>query len=199
MVGFRSTDLVALILFVGMSVVGQAAVVTPMELIRTSNDEILAVLRAHDPLDAEGEAKVYEIMDRVTDFTKMSAAAIDGVCQTDAAKCDEWKTVFGDLLRIRSIKGLGRYRADRFDYLSEEIDGGHAVVNTLAYYEGDEVTLDYELELVEDTWVIVNYVVDDVDTVRSYRRRFEQLQQQETVDEIIKRLRDRIQEFREET
>lgn len=138
-------------------------------------------------------------MDGVTDFSKMSGSAIDGICEADGAKCDEWKTVFSDLLRIRSIKGLGRYRADRFDYLSEEIDGERAVVKTLAYFEDDEVTLDYELDLIGDRWVIVNYIVDDVDTVQSYRRRFERLLQEETVDDVIQRLRDRIEEFRQET
>lgn len=199
MVGLRSTSSLVLVLLLGVIAVGQAAVSTPMEAIKGSNEAILAVLRMHDPLDAEGEDKVYAIMDEVTDFTKMSGAAIDGVCQADAAKCDEWKTVFSDLLRIRSIKGLGRYRADRFDYLSEEIDGEQAVVKTLAYFEDDDVTLDYELDLVGERWVIVNYIVDDVDTVRSYRRRFERLLQEETVDDVIQRLRDRIEEFRQET
>ena len=198
MVGLRSTSLVALCLLLGTVAVGQTAVVTPLEVIRDSNESITAVLLEYDPLTPEGEAKVYTIMDEVTDFRRMSGAAIDGVCETEAELCDEWKTVFSDLLRIRSIKGLGRYRADRFDYLGEEINGQQAVVNTLAYFEDEEYTLDYELELIDDQWFIVNYIVDDVDTVRSYRRRFERLLQQESVADVIQRLRDRIVEFQQE-
>jgi ABC-type transporter MlaC component len=173
-----------------------------MEIVRVSNEAITEILRQHDPLGSEGEELVYEVMDGVTDFLVMSAAAIDDVCvdrEVSADKCGEWKTVFGDLLRIRSIKGVGRYRADRFEYLNEEIDGERAVVNTLAYYEDEEVTLDYELESRDGSWRIVNYVVDDVDTVSSYRRRFTRLLDGESVDDVIKRLSDRIQEFREES
>lgn len=199
MVGLRSTSLAALCLLLGSVAVGQTAIVAPIEVIRESNEAISAVLHEYDPLTVEGEAKVYAIMDEVTDFNRMSGAAIDGVCEAEAELCAEWKTVFSDLLRIRSIKGLGRYRADRFDYLGEEINGQQAVVNTLAYFEDEEYTLDYELELIDEQWFIVNYIVDDVDTVRSYRRRFERLLQEESVADVIQRLRDRIVEFQQET
>jgi phospholipid transport system substrate-binding protein len=195
----RSISVATLILLIGAVAVGQTAPVEPMQVIQTSNDAITAVLSEYDPLTAEGETKVYAIMDEVTDFRRMSTAAIDEVCEAEVELCDEWKTVFGDLLRIRSIKGLGRYRADRFDYLNEEINGETAVVNTLAYFEEEEYTLDYELQDVDGQWFIVNYIVDDVDTVRSYRRRFERLLERESVADVIQRLRDRIVEFQQET
>ena len=195
-----STSLMASVLFLGVIAVGQAAenLTTPMETVRASNEAISAILAEHDPLDAEGEARVYHVMNDVTDFETMSTGAIDQICvdnELTGEKCGEWKTVFGDLLRIRSIKGVGRYRADRFDYLNEEIDGEQAVVNTLAYFEGEDIALDYELMLRDDRWLIVNYVVDDVDTARSWNRRFIRLLKTETVDDVIGRLRRRIEEF----
>lgn len=203
MARLRSISLVALVFSIAAVAAGQGAEIpTPMEIVRTSNEAITAILDEYDPLGSDGEELVYEVMDGVTDFQAMSAAAIDGVCEDreiPADKCGEWRTVFGDLLRIRSIKGVGRYRADRFDYLNEEIDGERAVVNTLAYYEDEEITIDYELESSEDTWRIVNYVIDDIDTVRSYHRRFKRLLDGQSVDDVIKRLRDRIEEFREDS
>ena len=201
---FRSSSLLALVLslFIGSAAVGQAADtdMSPMEIVRESNEEILAILKDAPVLEGEAEEDVYEIMDRVTDFRRMAEASIRDLCgDAPEEKCDEWKQVFGDLLRIRSIKGLGRYRADRFDYLSEEIDGETAEVDTLAYFEDDDVLLEYELERTENGWVIVNYIVDDVDTVRSYHRRFVRLLEDETVDDIIQRLRDSIEEHRQET
>jgi len=202
MARLRSISLWALAFSVAAVAAGQGVETpTPMEMVRDSNEAITAILNEYDPLGSDGEELVYEVMDGVTDFQTMSAAAIGEVCvdrEIPADKCGEWKTVFGDLLRIRSIKGLGRYRADRFDYLTEEIDGERAVVNTLAYYEDEEFTIDYELESDEDSWRIVNYVIDDVDTVRSYHRRFKRLLDRETVDDVIERLRNRIEEFRAE-
>jgi len=201
MARLRSISLWALVFSVAAVAAGQGVETpTPMEMVRDSNEAITAILNEYDPLGSEGEELVYEVMDGVTDFQTMSAAAINEVCvdrEIPADKCGEWKTVFGDLLRIRSIKGVGRYRADRFDYLNEEIDGERAVVNTLAYYEDEEITIDYELES-SDTWRIVNYVIDDIDTVRSYHRRFKRLLDGQSVDDVIQRLRDRIEEFRAE-
>ena len=170
-----------------------------MEIIRTSNEAILDILADNPVLEGEAEARVYEIMDGVTDFRRMADSAIDDLCHESAEKCEEWNGVFGDLLRIRSIKGVGRYRADRFDYLGEETNGDTAVVHTLAYFEDDEVTLDYELQLTGNGWVIVNYIVDDVDTVRNYNRRFQRLLREETVDDVIQRLRDSIAAHKAET
>lgn len=203
MARLRSISLGALVFSMAAVAAGQGAENrTPLEIVRESNEAITAILNEYDPLGSDGEALVYEVMDGVTDFNAMSAAAIDGICgdrEIPADRCGEWKTVFGDLLRIRSIKGVGRYRADSFDYLNEEIDGERAVVNTLAYYEDEEVTIDYELASRDGGWVIVNYVIDDVDTVYSYNRRFGRLLDAETVDDVIQRLLDRIEEFREES
>lgn len=200
---FRSSSLVALILVASMGTAAGQAVgtpVPPMEVVQQSNEEIRAILDENPVLlQGEAEERVYGIMDSVTDFRRMADDAIGDLCDAPAEKCDEWNQVFGDLLRIRSIKGLGRYRADRFDYLSEEIDGETAVVNTLAYFEDDEVTLDYELRLTDAEWVIVNYIVDDVDTVRSYNRRFQVLLREESVDDVIQRLRESIARHLQET
>jgi len=198
----RSIRFAALVLVVSVAapVAGQAAEdETPMEMVRSSNEAILAILADNPVLEGESEQRVYAIMDEVTDFRRMADAAIDDLCEDDGEQCDEWKQVFGDLLRIRSIKGVGRYRAERFDYLSEETDGETAVVSTLAHFDGEELLIEYELEPTPEGWVIVNYVIDDVDTVRSYIRRFQRLLRQETVADIIQRLRESIAEHRAES
>lgn len=205
MAKLRSSSLAALLLVTlfGSVASGQAADAggfpPPMEVIRTSNEAIRDILADNPVLEGEAESRVYEIMDGVTDFRRMADSAIDDLCHEAAEKCEEWNGVFGDLLRIRSIKGVGRYRADRFDYLGEETNGDTAVVHTLAYFEDDEFTLDYELELTGNGWVIVNYIVDDVDTVRNYNRRFQRLLREETVDDVIQRLRDSIAAHKAET
>jgi ABC-type transporter MlaC component len=205
MAKLRSSSLVALflVIFLGSVALGQAADAggfpPPLEVVRSSNEAILDILANNPVLEGEAEQRVYELMDEVTDFRRMADVAIGDLCHESAEKCEEWNQVFGDLLRIRSLKGVGRYRADRFDYLGEETDGDTAVVNTLAYFEGDDLTLDYELELTGNGWVIVNYIVDDVDTVRNYNRRFQRLLQEESVDDVIRRLRESIAEHEAET
>ena len=49
-----------------------------------------------------------------------------------------------------------------------------------------------------DTWVIVNYVVDDVDTVRNYRKQFTQLLAMKTFEQVMSQLEKKISSLEKE-
>ena len=180
--------------------VAQAAVeaTTPLDAVRGSNAAILAKFGDSDALAPEAEAEVYQIMDGVTDFAAMSEAAVGELCTADPTVCAEFGSTFAELLRVRSVKSLGRYRAERFEYIGEEVEIDTATVNTLAYYDDEEFTLDYELRRSDSGWMIVNYVFDGSNTVRGWRTRFRRLLQEESVEEVIGRLQARIAELRAE-
>lgn len=171
---------------------------TPLETIRDSNRAILRIF-AEGGNDPQTNARVYAIMEQVTDFGTMSDGAIQRFCaDLSNEKCDEFKRVFTELLQVRAVTKAGRYKANTFDYLGEEIDGDEAVVSTTAHYKDDSINLVYELERAEGRWLIVNYIVDGVDTVRSHRKQFTRLLRKETVDDVIARLRRKIAEYQAE-
>jgi ABC-type transporter MlaC component len=95
-------------------------------------------------------------------------------------------------LRVSSIKKLGRARAGRFEYAGETVTGESAVVRSYAYFNDEKVPLDYHMARRGDAWVIVNYVVDEVDTVRNYRKQFTQLLAKKTFDQLIEQLEKKI-------
>jgi len=138
-------------------------------------------------------------MNRVTDFEKISRTTIKIFCEKlSPEECEEFNRVFQKLLQISSIKKLGRYRADRFDYLGEEVDGETAVVRTIAYYKKDEIHLDYYLERMDGAWMIVNYVSDDVDTIRNYKKQFSRILRKESFRQLIDRLERKIADYENE-
>ena len=137
--------------------------------------------------------RVFEVMDGVTSFARMAGFAIDGFCEDPSdAICSDFKDTFVELLRLSSIKKLGRYRAESFEYLGQTIDGDSAVVETLARYGDDDVELVYQLRYLTDRWVIVNYVVDGIDTIKNYRKQFSRMLRVESVEEVTQRLRRRV-------
>ena len=138
-------------------------------------------------------------MDSVTSFEALGGGAIDTFCdRMTEATCREFKQVFEDLLRETAIRRLGRYRAGAFEHLGETVDGETALVKTLAFYGDDRVELDYQLEQVDDRWLIVNYVVDGIDTVRNYNRQFSKQLRRESPEQVIERLRRRKAEIEAE-
>ncbi len=171
----------------------------PLEVIRTSNQQVQEILSKHDTIDPDTEAVLFRIIDGVTDFAGIARKTIEPFCRKlTKPQCDEFNAVFQRLLRVSSIKKLGRYRADRFDYLGEDVTDSAARVRTVAYYKDDQASLDYQLELTAGKWKIVNYIVDDVDTIHNYKKQFVRLFAKNTYDQVLDRLRKKIAEYEKE-
>jgi len=171
----------------------------PLEVIRGSNEAILSIYAGAEKIDAAKEAEIFAIIDGVTDFETIATAVTERFCRDlSAGQCREFREVFIELLRVSSVKKLGRYRADRFDYLGEEVGAEEAVVSTVAHYKDERISLVYSLSRSGGGWRIVNYIVDDVDTVRNYRKQFKRLFAEKSFGEVIQRLRDRIAAYRQE-
>jgi len=172
---------------------------TPLEVIKDSNQKILDIYASHQDISREMEEAIFQIMDSVTDFNTISLRTIERFCRKmSEMECRELDRVFQELLRVSSIKKVGRYRAERFEYLGEDIDGTRALVKTIAYYEDDTYELDYHLELIDNAWKIVNYTADGVDTIRNYRKQFQKILRKESPAQLLTRLENKIQEFRNE-
>jgi phospholipid transport system substrate-binding protein len=171
----------------------------PLDVVRDSNRRILELFAKQPHPDKKTEETVNRIMDSVTDFDRISTSATGKFCEKlGAEQCRQFNELFKKLLRVSSVKKLGRYRADRFDYQGEEITGNRAVVRTVAHYQEDAVQLDYHLELTGSGWKIVNYVADGVDTIRNYRKQFTKILERESFPALAARLEKKIKEYESE-
>jgi ABC-type transporter MlaC component len=171
----------------------------PLETVRKSNQAVQSVLGLHDAITDPARVELRGIIDAATDFGTISRRVVESFCKKlTAAECEEFDRTFQELLRASSLRKLGRYRADRFEYLGEEIDGGTAVVRTLAFYEDESIRLDYVMERPSGRWVVVNYLVDEVDTVRNYRKQFLRLFARNDFAGVVGRLKAKIAEIEAE-
>lgn len=171
----------------------------PMDVVRESNEAVLEIYRTTDTVDAAVEERIFAIIDGVTDYESLADGATARSCRDlSDEQCKTFRDVFIELLRVSSVKKLGRYRADRFEYLAEETTGDGSVVETTAFFGEDEFSLVYHLVSTSDGWRIVNYVVDDVDTVRNYKKQFQRLFSTKSYEEVVQRLRDRIASYEQE-
>jgi ABC-type transporter MlaC component len=181
------------------SAAAQVMIMRPREVVRRSNQNVQRILTGRKTVDAETEAKLLEIIDGATDFRTMSQRVIQQFCQNlSKPQCETFDQVFRQLLRVSSLKKAGRYRADRFEYISEEMKENTAVVKTIAYYKEEKAQLDYYLEFKDEKWKIVNYVVDDIDTIRNYRKQFMRLFAKNSFDQVMERLRTKIAAYQKE-
>lgn len=172
---------------------------SPLDVIKTSNQKVLAIFKSHEKIDPEAKEEIIRIINSVTDLDKISKNTIEKFCRDLTQKeCEEFDRTFKELLRAASLNKLGRTRADRFEYLGEKIEGNTAVVKSIAYYRDESITLDYVLELQNGTWKIVNYIADEVDTIKNYRKQFTKLFAKDTFPGIMARLKKKIINLEEE-
>lgn len=178
---------------------GQGQQRQPLEVIRKSNQKVQDILNVQKTVDEKTETQLMTVIDGVTSFETISHRVIDRFCKKlTKAQCETFDRIFQQLLRVSSLKKMGRYRADKFDYMGEEIDKNTAIVKTIAYYKEEKAQLDYYLELVDGKWKIVNYVVDDIDTIRNYKKQFLRLFAKKSFDQVMERLKKKISGYQKE-
>ena len=189
-------------LWLGLLIAGPAlAQVTPgpLETVKASNERVQDILKGQDTIAGPIKSGLYGVIEEATDFETISRRVIESFCKKlSAADCAEFDRTFRDLLRASSLRKLGRYRADRFEYLGEDIKGETAIVRTVASYKDESVRLDYLMERPRGRGVIVKYIVDDVDTVRNYRKQFLRLFAKSDFRGVIERLKAKIAEIEAE-
>ena len=173
---------------------------TPLDTVKESNNRVLEIYATGGEVTAETEKRIYDIVDGVTDYDAIAAGATGRICRTKLKEeeCSRFKEVFTRLLRVSAIKKLGRYRADSFEYLGEEVNGKEALVRTAANFKEERFMLDYLLGEKEGHWVIVNYIVEDVDTVRNYRKQFARMFAKMSYQKVVEKLEKRILAYEKE-
>jgi ABC-type transporter MlaC component len=90
----------------------------PLDVVRDSNQAVLEIYAGREKIDQAAEEEIFRIIDGVTNFEAMADAVADRFCpKLTGEQCREFKDVFIELLRTSSVKKLGRYRAESFDYV----------------------------------------------------------------------------------
>ena len=172
---------------------------SPIETVKASNESILDLYRSSPETDEHVFKEIFSIMDKVTDYEAMANAAMQSICpQRNEVQCKKIRQEFIESLKLTATTNLGRYRADRFEYIGEEFTAKQSLVKTVAYYKDESIQLNYILEQRDGEWRIVNYVVNDVDTIRNYQRQFKRIVDKETRAGLLRRLHNKNEQYRTE-
>lgn len=170
---------------------------------QNTGDEIQAMLEQRDEqikelMGPEGteytetqRAELKEIINGIIDFEAMAKEALDTTYDTiSSEKREEFVDLFSTIVRDQSLNKLDIYRA-KVTYRSVEADGKEARVETLAELDDIRTPVNYEMELKNGEWVIVDMEIDDVSTASSYHRQFQRNINQRGFDALLESLRKR--------
>ena len=181
----------ALLLLAG----GRAWAGTPTEDLRGYTDRVLQI--AQDPaLDAKARRDaVRDIAVNAFDVSETARRALGQHWQKRTpAEREEFVGVFRDLLEQTYVSRIDEYGGERIRYISERVEGDNAVVRAaIVTRTGTEVPVESRLLARQGRWLIYDILIENVSLVANYRSQFDRVIRSESYEELVKRLRARVE------
>lgn len=168
--------------------------------IKAATDKLIEIVSNHD-LDAPGMAAkrakmIRETVDTVFDWSAFSQRALGKHWSTlNQPQKKEFIFFFGQLLERTYMDKTRNYSGEKMIFLNEKIDGKYGVIGAkVALGSGKEVALEYRVIKPTDKWFIYDVYVEGISLVSNYRSQFSTILSKSGYDELLKRLKTKLDE-----
>ncbi len=195
------TFILLTILILGLAVPGAMAA-TPTEVAKQVIEKALDIL--NDPANAGPAKKNYrlqmvkQIVDRHFDYREMAKRSLGAAWnKLNNAQRDEFVRLFAELLEASYADKIDHYaKRVRIDYTGESLDGEYAEVRTVVVRPNDRIPLNYRLLNESGNWMVYDVTIEGVSLVSNYRSQFSRIISESSYAELVKRLRNKVNEQR---
>jgi phospholipid transport system substrate-binding protein len=180
----------------------RGAAAGPTEQLKAAIDQVLQIL--DDPAlkpearRAERRKAIRRIADTIFDFEEMARRALGQHWRSlSADQQREFVPLFADLLERGYIATIERYGGKPIRYTDERVEGDLAVVSTKIITKQDqEVPVSYRMLRHDDRWLAYDVSAEGISLVANYRTQFNNIIRTSSYEELVKRMRSRIEEFK---
>jgi len=187
---------VAMLCIVG---VAQAEVVAPDALIKTTAQEVLAIVKQDKDIQAGNQKKILDLVDAKVlphfDFTRMTQLAVGKAWRTATPEQKQaLATEFRNMLVRTYTKAFTVYRDQTVEVKPFKMpaDAVEATVKTVINKPGGQpIPVDYEMKKTADGWKAYDISIEGVSMVISYRGTFASEIQEKGIDGLIKTLSEK--------
>jgi phospholipid transport system substrate-binding protein len=105
--------------------------------------------------------------------------------------------LFETLLENSYASKIESYNNEKIMYLKENLEGDYAVVKSkVITARGEEFTLDYQLKLEGNKWMVYDVTIEGVSLVANYRSQFNRIIQTQGYNELVKKLQTKSAEIK---
>jgi phospholipid transport system substrate-binding protein len=173
----------------------------PMEIMKKSTDQILAVLKDPKLKPKAKEPEKRRLLRKIADerfdweeMAKRSLATHWGERTPEERK--EFIGLFADLLERSYMGKIEGYKNEKIVFEKEKIDGDYAVVETNVVTEREvEIPINYRLRKTGSEWLVYDVSIEGVSLVNNYRSQFNNIIMSSSYQELVKRMKTKqIQE-----
>ena len=173
----------------------------PTEQLRTQIERAIKVLEdpefAKESRMPERRVAIRRIANEIFDFTETTRRSLGPHWQARTPQeREEITRLFADLLERSYIGKIEMYSGEKIQFIGDSVDGDQANVRTrLVTKQGTEVPVDYRMHKVGDRWLTYDVSIEGVSLVANYRTQFNSVIRTGSYDELVKKMRARIDEM----
>lgn len=165
-----------------------------LALVRERNRSIEAIVRS--PTGGETQAErdqIKTIVGGLFDFEAFARISLGRYWNDRSA--DEQAEFVGLCRRLveRNYADPALYKkAEKVEYLGEEVDGEEGIVQTIVHYKTEESAIDYLLRNRDGTWYVFDMVIDDLSIAKNNRSQFRKEIRKTSYEGLVKKLQDKL-------
>jgi phospholipid transport system substrate-binding protein len=190
----RQMLIVAAIVAMALVLPARAWAITATEELRRYTNQVLRVLEDSTLTPAARRVLVRDIADQAFDVRETARRVLGQHWhERTGAEQQEFVRVFRDFLERTYIPWIDEYRGERVRFVSERLDGKRAAVRArIVTRLGIEIPVESRLLRRGDRWQIYDVLVENVSLVASYRSQFDRAIRTGSYEELVHRLKARV-------
>jgi len=189
----------AVVALLCMAGVAQAEMVAPDDLIRTTAQDVLTIVKQDKDIQAGNQKKILDLVDAKVlphfDFVRMTQLAVGKHWRSASNEQKQaLVTEFRNMLVRTYTKAFTVYRDQTVDVKPFKMaaDAAEVTVKTTINKPGaPPVPVDYEMKRTASGWKAFDVTIEGVSMVTSYRGTFDTEIQRNGIDGLIKMLLDK--------
>lgn len=176
---------------------------SPLALVRTTVEEMAAVLEKTAHQDAAGFSQIREIVRPHFDVQEMARRSL-GRHWRDRTETErqEFAQLFFSLIEQTYRAPLDQYTAEvEFFFDAERIEGNSSEVQTrlLNPALAKTFSISYRLHQIDARWLVYDITIENVSMVRNYRTQFSRIIQKSSYAELVQALKRKLQQLSEQS
>lgn len=175
------------------------AAMAPDELVKTTSEEVLTIVRSDPDIAAGNTSKIIDIVEAKVlahfDFARMTRLAVGKNWRNASDPQREALTNGFRTLLVRTYAvALAQFRDRAVDYrpLDKAPNGPDVMVHTtVATPQGKPINMDYRMGAVGEDWKVYDVLVDGVSLVINYRSSFDATVSEKGIDGLVALLEEK--------
>ncbi|MFQ5644768.1 MAG: phospholipid-binding protein MlaC [Thiogranum sp.] len=167
---------------------------TPTEYLRTTIDQVLAVLHEAGTDSAAKREKIRVVINERFDYRAMSQSAL--ARNWKKASSDEQQRfveLFARMMQNTYLVMVEEYNDQAVEYGGETIrKEKYAQVKTVIVDGGRRIPVDYKLRLKDGEWLVYDVIIEGVSMINNYRSSYRQIVKRDGMQGLIAKLETKL-------